>query len=312
MRKKDTVIITGADIAPAALAMLEDYEVVFAGTKPSEDDLVALCEQHNPVGIVVRYGKINARIMDAAPALRVISKHGSGIDVIDQTAAAERNISVQSAPGANAAAVAEHTWAMILACTKSLIPLDRRMRDGYWDKSTHKSLELEGRTLGLVGLGAIGGRVADIGRVFGMQVIAYDPWAKTLPAGCEQVDDLATLYARADIVSLHCPLTAQNSKMINDQALAQFKPGAVLVNTARGGLIDDDALIRALNSGRLSGAALDSFTVEPLTAPHIWQKVVNVIITPHIGGVSDNSYVKMGTASVTNLLKVLAQKEATV
>jgi D-3-phosphoglycerate dehydrogenase len=100
--------------------------------------------------------------------------------------------------------------------------------------------------------------------------------------------------------------------MINDQALAQFKPGAVLINTARGGLIDDDALVRALKSGKLSSAALDSFTVEPLTAPHIWQSVENVIITPHIGGVSDNSYVKMGTASVTNLLKVLAQKEATV
>lgn len=166
------ILVTASDLAPQAVSLLNAFSLVYAGKQPDEDTLFRLCQQHNPVAIIVRYGKINARIMDAAPALRVISKHGSGIDVIDQQAAAARDIRVQSAPGANAAAVAEHTWAMILACAKSVITLDQRMRQGHWDKSTHKSVELEGRTLGLVGLGAIGGRVARIGRAFGMKVLA--------------------------------------------------------------------------------------------------------------------------------------------
>lgn len=298
------ILVTASDLAPQAVSLLNAFSLVYAGKQPDEDTLFRLCQQHNPVAIIVRYGKINARIMDAAPALRVISKHGSGIDVIDQQAAAARDIRVQSAPGANAAAVAEHTWAMILACAKSVITLDQRMRHGHWDKSTHKSVELEGRTLGLVGLGAIGGRVARIGRAFGMKVLAYDPFAKTFPDECESalLDDL---LQQADIISLHCPLTGQTRQMINAEKLALFKKGAILVNTARGGLIDDDALLAALNNGTVAWAALDSFPTEPLTAPHIWQHVENVILSPHIGGVSDNSYVKMGTVAASNILNVL-------
>lgn len=309
MTNKNVVLVTGSDLAAEALEMLKGYEVVFAGKQPSEDDLVTLCEKHDPVAILVRYGKINARIMDAAPSLRVISKHGSGIDVIDQAAASARNISVQSAPGANAAAVAEHAWAMILACAKSVIPLDRRLREGFWDKAQHKSIELEGKVLGLIGLGAIGSRVAAIGQAFGMQVIAFDPWAKSLPPGCESVT-LNELLRRADVISLHCPLTNDNRNMLNSDTLALCKPGAILVNTARGGLIDDEALLQALANGPLSWAALDSFTSEPLTAPHCWQQTANVIISPHIGGVSEASYIKMGTASAGNLLKVLNDDKA--
>ncbi|YCI28769.1 hydroxyacid dehydrogenase [Erwinia sp. PK3-005] len=300
------VLVTGSDLAQEALSLLNDFEIVYAGKQPSEDDLYQLCQQHNPVAIIVRYGKINARIMDAAPRLRVISKHGSGIDVIDQKAAAERHISIQSAPGANAAAVAEHAWAMILACAKAVVPLDRRMREGHWDKSTHKSVELEGRTLGLIGLGAIGSRVARIGRAFGMKVIAYDPFAKIFPDECESCS-LEALLQQADIISLHCPLTEQTRHMISNDTLALCKKGAILVNTARGGLIDDEALSDALANGTISWAGLDSFAIEPLTAPHIWQSVANVILSPHIGGVSDNSYVKMGTAAASNVLKVLAE-----
>ncbi|MCZ4061049.1 hydroxyacid dehydrogenase [Pantoea sp. LMR881] len=300
------ILVTGSDLAQEALDLLTNFEIIYAGRQPSEDDLCLLCEKHDPVAIIVRYGKITARIMDAAPHLRVISKHGSGIDVIDQKAAAERHISVQSAPGANAAAVAEHAWTMILACAKSVLPLDRRMRQGHWDKSTHKSVELEGRTLGLIGLGAIGARVARIGNAFGMNVIAYDPFAKTFPDGCHS-SSLDALLQNADVISLHCPLTEDTRKMINSDTLALCKKGAILVNTARGGLIEDDDLLRSLDNGTISWAALDSFTIEPLTAPHVWQYVDNVILSPHIGGVSDTSFVKMGTAAASNVLKVLAE-----
>lgn len=308
MNDRQTIIITGSDLAQEARELLQEYQLIYAGRQPHEADLIALCQQHNPLAIIVRYGSITARIMDAAPALRVIAKHGSGIDVIDQRAAAQRGIQVLAAAGANAAAVAEHTWALILACAKSVVTLDGRMRAGYWDKAQHKSVELEGRTLGLIGLGAIGSRVAKAGAAFGMQVIAYDPWAKQLPEGCEAVE-LAALLRRADVVSLHCPLTEQNRGMINAATLAQFKPGAMLINTARGGLIEEAALANALQDGTLRCAALDSFAQEPLTAPHRWQPLENVILSPHIGGVSDASYVKMGCGAARNVLSVLQPRQ---
>lgn len=302
---KPTILITGADLAQEALAMLTDFNVVYAGAKPTEDDLVALCTEHNPVAIIVRYGKINARIMDCAPNLKVISKHGSGIDVIDQVAAKERNIAVKAAVGANAAAVSEHAWALILACAKSVPTLDARMKAGHWDKSTHKSLELAGRTLGLVGLGAIGRRVAKVALAFEMSVVAYDPYAKDGVDGIELVDNLDTLYAKSDIISLHCPLTDDNQKMLNANAFAKMKQGVILVNTARGGLIDENDLIQAIHDKKVLCAGLDSFAVEPFTAPHPFQDTPNLILSPHIGGVSFEAYVKMGVGAVQNALVVL-------
>lgn len=304
--QKPALLVTAADLAPQALEMLNQFEVVFAGKQPTEDDIVALCRQHNPVAIIVRYGKVDARIMDAAENLQVISKHGSGIDVIDQAAAADRGIAVRAAVGANAAAVAEHAWALILACTKSVPRLDKRMRMGYWDKSTHRSVELEGRTLGLVGLGAIGRRVASVGLAFGMSVLAFDPHAKEAPRDVKLVS-LDELYAASDVVSLHCPLTAENRKMLNRDAFSRFKRGAILVNTARGGLIDEAALADALDSGHLRAAGLDSFDVEPMTTPHPFQSVPNAILSPHIGGVSDAAYVNMGKGAAANVLAVLAE-----
>lgn len=301
---KPTILITGADLAKEALAMLTDFDVVYAGAKPTEDDLVALCTEHNPVAIIVRYGKINARVMDTAPNLKVISKHGSGIDVIDQVAAKERNIAVKAAVGANAAAVSEHAWALILACAKSVPQLNARMKAGHWDKATHKSLELANRTLGLVGLGAIGSRVAKIAQAFEMKVIAYDPYAKQVADGIELVD-LDTLYASADVISLHCPLTDDNQKMLNANAFAKMKKGVILVNTARGGLIDENDLVQAIDGQIVAMAGLDSFAVEPFTTPHPFTDNERIILSPHIGGVSFEAYVKMGVGAVSNVLAVL-------
>ncbi|WP_322050056.1 hydroxyacid dehydrogenase [Paraburkholderia bannensis] len=303
--QKPVLIVTGTDLASEALDMLRDFEVVYAGRTPTESDLIALCSTHQPTAIIVRYGKVNAAVMDACGGhLQVISKHGSGIDVIDQKAAAERGIAVRAAVGANAAAVAEHTWALILACANSVPQLDVRMRAGHWDKSTHKSLELAGRTIGLVGLGAIGRRVAAAAQAFDMRVLAFDPYAKEAPAGVTLVG-LVELFSSAEIVSLHCPLTDENRRMINAQTLGTFKPGAILVNTARGGLIDEPALAHALSSGKLLAAGLDSFDVEPMPSPHVFQGIPNVILSPHIGGVSDAAYVNMGKGAAANVIDVI-------
>ena len=303
-RARPVVLVTGADLAPQALALLNDFEVVFAGTTPTEDDIAALCARHDPVAVIVRYGRIGAAAMDRAPSLKVISKHGSGTDTIDKAAAKQRGIAVVAAAGANAAAVAEQAMALLLACAKSVVALNARMHAGHWDKATHKSLELEGRTVGVVGLGAIGLRFARMADAMGMRVLGHDPYAADLPAHVQPVD-LATLWRECDAISLHCPLTADNSKMVNAQTLAACKRGVILVNTARGGLVDEAALLAAVRSGQVVGAGLDSFAVEPMTAPHPFHGDARFVLSPHIGGVTADAYVKMGVAAVRNALSVL-------
>lgn len=300
------VLVTGADLAPQALALLAGHAVVYAGKAPTEDDLVALCRAHDPVAIIVRYGKVGATVMDAAPSLKVISKHGSGTDTIDKVAAKARGIEVVAAVGANAAAVAEQALALLLGCAKSLVALDARMHAGHWDKATHKSLELGGRTVGLVGLGAIGLRFARMADALGMRVIGFDPYAKNLPDYVQSVD-LATIWRESDAISLHCPLTEENRKLLNADTLAQCKRGVIVVNTARGGLIDEDALLAAVRSGQVASAGLDSFAVEPMVAGHPFQGEKNILLSPHIGGVTSDAYVNMGVAAAQNLLAVLAR-----
>lgn len=301
---RDAIVVTGADLAPQAVAMLHDFELVYAGKTPDEAQLISLCEKVQPVAIIARYGRISAAVIAACQRLRVISKHGTGIDTIDSAAAAARGIAVKAAAGANAAAVAEHTWALILACAKNVVQLDQRMHAGHWDKATHKSLELKGRTLGLVGLGAIGLRVAEVGVAMGMRVIAHDPYAKAAPNGVA-LHDLQTVIATADVLSLHCPLTAANADMMNGATLATMRAGAILVNTARGGLVDEAALAAALRSGRLRAAGLDSFQTEPYAGDHPFNALGNVILSPHVGGVTDAAYVGMGTGAAQNVLNVL-------
>ncbi|MGV3728394.1 NAD(P)-dependent oxidoreductase [Hydrogenophaga sp.] len=301
------IVITGADLAPQALQLLQDFEIIYAGKAPTEEDLVALCQRHDPVAIIVRYGKVGARVMDAAPSLKVISKHGSGTDTIDKTAAQARGIQVVAAAGANAAAVAEQALALLLACAKSVVALDARMHAGHWDKATHKSLELGGRTVGLVGLGAIGLRFARMADAMGMRVIGFDPFAKQLPAYVTAVD-LETLWRESDAVSLHCPLTDDNRGLLNAQTLAKCKRGVIVVNTARGGLIDEGDLLAALQSGQVGSAGLDSFAVEPMAAGHPFQGQSRLVLSPHIGGVTSDAYVNMGVGAANNLLAVLASQ----
>lgn len=301
---KPAILVTAADLAPQALALLRDYEVVYAGRTPSEDDIADLCRRHNPQAIIVRYSKVGAKAMDAAPALRVISKHGSGTDTIDKVAAHARKVEVRAAVGANAAAVAEQALALLLACAKSVPALNARMHAGHWDKATHKSVELAGRTIGLVGLGAIGGRFARMALALDMRVIGFDPYARDVPAGVERVD-LETLWRGADALSFHCPLTEENRNLLGRATLAKCKRGVIVVNTARGGLVDEEALLEAVRSGQVASAGLDSFAVEPMAAGHPFHGEERIILSPHIGGVTADAYVKMGVAAAENALAVL-------
>ena len=304
MSARSAILVTAADLAPQALDLLKDFQIVYAGKTPTEENIVALCKSHDPIGIIVRYGKVGSAAMDAAPSLRVISKHGSGTDTIDKDAAKARGIEVVAAIGANASAVAEQAVALLLACAKSVVQLDARMHQGFWDKATHKSVELDGRTVGVIGLGAIGQRFAKVAHAMGMRVVGYDPYAKDLPDYVERVE-LETIWREADAISLHCPLTPENANLLNERTLAACKKGVLIVNTARGGLIDENALLAAVRSGQVGSAGLDSFAVEPMTAGHPFQGQERITLSPHVGGVTADAYVKMGVAAATNALRVI-------
>ena len=301
---KPVILVTGADLAQQAIGLLGNYEIIYAGKAPQASDVLALCQRHNPIGIILRYGGITAEMMDAAPNLRVISKHGSGTDSIDKSAASKRGIAVQAAIGANAAAVAEHALALMMACAKSIIYLNERTHEGHWDKASFKTQELNGRTIGLVGLGAIGQRFAKICDAMNMKVLGFDPFAKSVPDYVTLVD-IDTIWQEADVISLHCPLTPENSQMLNKDTFAKCKRGVIIINTARGGLINEPALLDALSSGIVAMAGLDSFAVEPMTSPHIFHGNKNIILTPHIGGVTNDAYINMGVGAAKNIVACL-------
>ncbi|MER3467730.1 MAG: phosphoglycerate dehydrogenase, partial [Thermoflexus sp.] len=221
--------------------------------------------------LIVRSGvRLDAEVLAAAERLRVIARAGIGVDNIDLEAATRKGILVMNTPGASTLAVAEHTFALLLALLRRIPMAWLSLREGRWERERFVGAQLAGKTLGLLGLGRIGTEVARRARAFEMHVIAFDPYIPEERAAALQVElvpDLDELYARADILSLHVPLTRETHRLINREAFAKMKPGVILVNTARGAVVDEEALLEALNSGRVAGAALDTFSEEPPRSP---------------------------------------------
>jgi D-3-phosphoglycerate dehydrogenase / 2-oxoglutarate reductase len=300
---KETIIVTAASIHPEAAAMLSDYRVVYADVRAGEDALADLCRQEEPVGIMVRYGNISEKVISASSKLRVIAKHGVGTDNIDKKAAERLGIPVTAALGSNSQAVTEHTLGLMFACARKLTWLDARMKQGHWDKDNYLGLELRGATLGLVGAGAIGGGVAAVALALGMQVVVYDPFAKpgSLPEGACLMADLDDLLKMADVISLHCPLTAGTRGLLNRERLASIKNGAIIINTARAGLFDEEALLDELEAGRLV-AGIDCFQDEPLKKNARWLATPNAVLTPHIGGTTATAFKAMGVDAAKSIL----------
>ncbi|MEZ6068174.1 MAG: phosphoglycerate dehydrogenase [Planctomycetaceae bacterium] len=229
------------------------------------------------------------KVLEALPALRVIARTGVGFDAIDLAAADERGIVVTTTPGVNHHAVAEHAIALLMAVARGITDQDQRVRTNTWLRIERP--RVMGRTLGLVGLGRIGQATAIRGVGLGMQVIASDPYANQefcQKHGIEVVSN-DELFARADYVSLHSPLIPETRHLINAQSLAKMKPGAVLINTARGGLVDEAAVVEALRSGHLRGAGLDVFEVEPLPLDSPLLELPNVVLTGHVAGLDIES-----------------------
>ncbi|CAM3252511.1 hydroxyacid dehydrogenase [Paracoccus nototheniae] len=306
----DTILVTGPAVHPAAVRLAHDrgYALAFTPAYPDSALLQDRLRQTGAVAILSRMGVLDAAAIGSSGALRVISKHGAGVDNIDLAAAAARGIPVLSSPGANAVSVAEHALALMLAVTKRIGPLDAGLRAGRWDKPGFAGREIAGLRIGLVGLGAIAQALVPMARGLGLIVQAHDPHAD--PALFDRLEvmrhaDLDSLLAGSDIVSLHCPLTDATRGVLNARSLAVLPQGAVIINTARGGLIDDPALLDAVRSGHLSGAGLDSFAQEPPPADHPFLSEPAIVMTPHIGGVTAEANARVGVEAIRIAIDLL-------
>lgn len=260
--------------------------------------------------VIVRTAPLPAEAIRAASRLRVIAKHGVGVDNIDLSAATARGIPVAVTASANATSVAEFAFAQILALAKLSAKMDAAVRAGDW-AARHRlvPIELAGKTLAIVGFGRIGRRVALRALAFEMRVVVHDPYVAAqavLAAGCEPVERLEDALAATDVLTLHCPLTAETRGLIDRRRLARLPPGAFLVNTARGGIVDEAALADALRSGRLAGAALDVTVREPLPADDPLLAVPNLLLSPHVAGVTAESARRMALEAAENVLAGLA------
>ncbi len=309
-----TVLITGPNLAPAAVELLEAANLIpaYLPAYSQGDDLVNAVRKLQPVAIISRMGRIDNAVFEAAPDLRVISKHGVGVDNIDIPQASTRGIPVLVATGANAVSVAEHAMALLFAVAKRVVSLDRGLRDGRWEKPGFAGCELSGSSIGLIGFGAIARQTAIYCKAFGLEVFAYDPYCPVEAFSANEVaplESLDALVSRCDIISLHSPLNSQTRNIINAERLALMKPNAILINTARGGLIDEAALAAALAQGRIAGAGLDSFAQEPPATDHPFWSEPRLVMTPHIGGVTAAANARVGIQAAQGIVDILAGRK---
>jgi D-3-phosphoglycerate dehydrogenase / 2-oxoglutarate reductase len=251
--------------------------------------------------------KVTAGLLAAGKRLKVVGRAGIGVDNVDVEAATERGILVVNAPTANLLSATEHTFALLLALARRVPAADASLKAGEWDRKSFTGTELQDKTLGIVGFGRIGQRVAQRARGFDMKVVAFDPYLDEQAARRLEVEllPLAELLARADVVTIHTPLTDQTRNLIDRERLAAMKPGALLINCARGGVVDESALLAALESGRLGGAGLDVFAEEP---PRDLRLVRHprVVATPHLGAQTREAQERISTETAEMLLAALA------
>ena len=257
---------------------------------------------------------VDTALLDAAPRLRVIGRVGVGLDTIDVAAAVARDVVVSWAPGTNATSVAEYVIGAVVALARSFGPATGHVVDGGWQRQAFMGREVAGATLGIVGLGDIGARVARRAQALGMRLLASDPVVHESSAAVQEFDvelvELRALLERSHAVTLHVPLTAMTRDLIDEQALGRMRRGAWLVNTARGELVDEEALATALRSGHLGGAALDVRRSEPPAGPDPLAGCPNLILTPHVAGVTLEANARASAHAVEEVLRVLRGERA--
>ena len=290
-------VLVKEKLAPEGLSYLKDQGFeVDTGLDWTPEEFLARVGDYDAL-LIRSATKVTAEVIDAATNLKVVGRAGVGVDNVDVAAATKRGIIVVNAPASNVLSAAEHTIAMIMACARNIPQAHGALKEGRWDRSKYGGVELAGKTLGIVGLGRIGFLVAERARGLKMRVVAYDPF---VPAerfhelALERAEAVETIYAEADFITVHLPKNAQTLGFISDDAFAAMKDGVRVINVARGGIIDEEALARALDSGKVAAAAIDVWPVEP-TTDDLLIKYDQVVTTPHLGASTKEAQLRAGT-----------------
>jgi D-3-phosphoglycerate dehydrogenase / 2-oxoglutarate reductase len=302
-----TVFATAPVLAPEGVALLDraGCRVLYLPKGEGRAGVDRIMAAEAVDAVISRTVELSAAAIDACPTLKVVSKHGVGVSNIDVGACTRRGIPVYVTPGANAQSVAELAFGLMLAAARRIAWMDREIRAGQWPRA-QDGVELSGRVLGLAGFGQIGRRVAHLAGALGMTIRAYDPAISPgSKDGVEFVGSLRDVFAGSDVVSLHLPLTPQTRAVVDGAALAALPRGAILINTARGEIVDEPALVEALRSGQLFAAGLDTTAEEPLPAFSPLRELPNVILTPHVGGSTSAALTAMATGAAENVLGFL-------
>lgn len=290
------------DVETGVLAPV-DAELIVAETGETAE-LIRLAEDAD--AILTCFAKVSQEVLDAAPNCRTVARYGVGVDNIDVDHATRLGMIVSNVPDYCSEEVADHTLLLLLALSRRLLPLARQISDGAWDGTAVPApTRLRGKALGLVGLGTIGRALIPRAQALGMDVVALPRRSGGVPDGVRSASSLEELLREADVVSLHCPLTEDTRGLIGAAELAAMKPTAVLLNTARGPLVDTQALVSALDRGDIAGAGLDVTDPEPLPMDHPLRRRDNVVVTPHVAFSSDGSLAELARKAATNAADVL-------
>ncbi|MQX91924.1 2-hydroxyacid dehydrogenase [Sinorhizobium meliloti] len=290
---------------PDAEAMLKAAGDLRVASAPDPETLL---REGEGAEIVIVRAPIPPAFFGNVPALRAVVRHGAGLDMIPYAAATAAGVLIANVPAVNAPTVAEHVFMVTLALLRQFRPMDRDLRNMGWSTGrahSDRALDLAGRIMGVIGMGNVGKAVFRIAKYgFQLEIVANSRSPESLPDGVRflSVDDLVST---ADIVVLCCPLTPKTTGLLSRERIARMKPGAILVNVSRGPVVDDAALIEALERGRIGGAALDVFSTQPLPPEHPYFRQDNVIVTPHLAGITEESMMRMGKGAAAEAIRVM-------
>ncbi|MBI2218271.1 MAG: hydroxyacid dehydrogenase [Candidatus Rokubacteria bacterium] len=300
-------VVLAGPTHPDGLALLETEARVVVCDDETEDGFLAVAKEADGLLFRVR-PRSTESLMAACENLKVVGRHGVGLDTVDIPAATRLGVAVVHAPGSNAQAVAEHALMLMLACVKRTLEVDEQTRKGDWTARRVGNTELAGKTLGIIGVGNIGRRVAKFCGAVGMRVLGYDPYVEPDELGrrgAEPVDTLEALLREADVVTCHTPLTHETHHMINDKTIGLMKPGVIFVNTSRGPVQEEHALFEALVRGKVAAAGLDVWEQEPVSADNPILNLPNVVCSSHVAGVTREATRNTSLHVVSEMMRVL-------
>lgn len=300
------VVLIAEELSPATIAVLgEQFEIRHCDGANRAELLINLASAN---AVLIRSAtKMDAEAMAAAPNLKIIARAGVGLDNVDVPAATAAGVLVVNAPTSNIVSAAELAVSLLLAVARNVVPANLALKTGQWKRSQFGGVELQGKTVGIIGMGKIGMLVAQRLAGFDMKFVAYDPYVTTAPSGGPEIKMVALdeLLAASDFVTIHIPKTPETTGLIDSVALAKMKSSAFVINAARGGVLDEDALFDALKSGTIAGAGLDVYATEPCTGSPLFG-LDNVVATPHLGASTEEAQEKAGVAVAESVVAAFA------